>query len=374
VPRIASKSSENALVDAPKPDAIEVSIFGPGKGESILVHLGANEWMIVDSCIDARDRSLPAIAYLDRIGVDPGTQVKLVVATHAHDDHIAGMARVVRACKSAQFAASQAVASSEFFYLLEEDTQLEDAFGVKKGVLSEYRAIFDVIDRRVNSAGIIPFKRAVQELPLLMTKTGSQVMALSPSHQAVTRSLQALAASMKTAGQTPKLTDIDPNEFAVALWVSAGSHQFLLGADLLRGPSGSGWTAILDWHRPELPASIFKVPHHGAPNAHHDDVWARLVAPDAIAILAPYRAGVHPRPGPEDRKRIAAFTPNAFVTADPDAMRPSRAAKKFASSLGPLAKNVRDPWGIPGHVRARLVGETSEWEITLVAPARRIDS
>jgi len=35
-----------------KQDEIEVSVFGPGYGESILVHLGAGKWVIVDSCRD----------------------------------------------------------------------------------------------------------------------------------------------------------------------------------------------------------------------------------------------------------------------------------------------------------------------------------
>ncbi len=45
------------MADSPGQDIIEVSIFGPGKGEPILVHLGRNEWIIVDSCINARTLS-----------------------------------------------------------------------------------------------------------------------------------------------------------------------------------------------------------------------------------------------------------------------------------------------------------------------------
>jgi len=64
------------LTDAPGPDVIEVSIFGPGKGESVLVHLGQGEWIVVDSCVNQRTREVPALTYLDRIGVDVGTQVR----------------------------------------------------------------------------------------------------------------------------------------------------------------------------------------------------------------------------------------------------------------------------------------------------------
>lgn len=77
------------MTDSPGRDLIEVSIFGPGKGESVLVHLGQNQWIIVDSCIAPRTREIPALEYLDQIGVDASTQVRLIVATHAHDDHFA---------------------------------------------------------------------------------------------------------------------------------------------------------------------------------------------------------------------------------------------------------------------------------------------
>jgi len=36
----------------PQPDELEISLFGPGYGESTLVHLGSGNWMIVDSCLD----------------------------------------------------------------------------------------------------------------------------------------------------------------------------------------------------------------------------------------------------------------------------------------------------------------------------------
>jgi len=39
----------------PEADVVEVSIFGPGKGESVLIHLGNGKWIMIDSCIDPQD-------------------------------------------------------------------------------------------------------------------------------------------------------------------------------------------------------------------------------------------------------------------------------------------------------------------------------
>ena len=35
-------------MDKPQPDQVEISIFGPGYGECILIHCGNDEWIISD--------------------------------------------------------------------------------------------------------------------------------------------------------------------------------------------------------------------------------------------------------------------------------------------------------------------------------------
>lgn len=87
---------------APQGEEIEVSLFGPGFGECILVHVGAGRWLIVDSCVDRAKHRPVALAYFDEIGVSPSS-VEIVLATHWHDDHVAAIDEVVSACTTAQF-------------------------------------------------------------------------------------------------------------------------------------------------------------------------------------------------------------------------------------------------------------------------------
>ena len=100
--------------EPPAPNVVEVSLFGPGKGESVVVHLGAHRWIVVDSCRDQRSGEVPALEYLRGIGVDLATEVLAVVATHAHDDHFAGISDIVEACEKAIIVTSQAVVNREF--------------------------------------------------------------------------------------------------------------------------------------------------------------------------------------------------------------------------------------------------------------------
>lgn len=43
-----------AVATPPVADELEVSVFGPGVGESVVVHLGHGDWMVVDSCLNPR--------------------------------------------------------------------------------------------------------------------------------------------------------------------------------------------------------------------------------------------------------------------------------------------------------------------------------
>ena len=102
----------------PRPDEIEVSLLGPGYGESVVVHMGGGEWMVVDSCT-GRDGKPAALDYLDRIGVDPRSGVKMIVATHWHDDHTRGMARMVEKCLSARFCCAAALRDKELLAVVD---------------------------------------------------------------------------------------------------------------------------------------------------------------------------------------------------------------------------------------------------------------
>lgn len=50
----------------PAHDELEVSVFGPGYGEAIVIHLGENEWILIDSCIEPESKEPAAIHYLTK--------------------------------------------------------------------------------------------------------------------------------------------------------------------------------------------------------------------------------------------------------------------------------------------------------------------
>ncbi|MEO0250326.1 MAG: MBL fold metallo-hydrolase [candidate division WOR-3 bacterium] len=96
------------------PEKPEVSLLGPGYGECVVIHLGGNVWVIVDSCIDSDTNQVSSLQFLRNIGVDPAATVRQVIATHWHDDHVRGLAATLEACPNAEFVCSAALRGREF--------------------------------------------------------------------------------------------------------------------------------------------------------------------------------------------------------------------------------------------------------------------
>jgi hypothetical protein len=353
----------------------EVSVFGPGKGEALAVHLGGDDWLTVDSCRDQQNTVHPVLGYLEQEGVS-AEQLCLVVATHAHDDHMAGISDIVRFATESKFVSSSAITTEEFFAVLAADEDIEAQ--IRQSVRSEYRevrAILKARGRDVNGLG--PWKLAKEQVPLWERPASpgvpaARVLALSPSDEAVLRATELLAEGTSTADSRRRLSAGDPNENAIALWIEVGDQVALLGADLLNGPKGCGWQAVLATHKSARKASLYKVPHHGSPNADLDDVWDRLLIEDVVSILAPYRAGVTSRPSPEDVKRIVARSAGAYSAAQPKLPTPSKVVKRARMAIESIGTNVRDPDGRVGQVRARWDAPKSQWHIELFEPALRL--
>lgn len=360
------------LTDAPAADEIEISIFGPGKGEAVLVHLGEGRWIAVDSCKDQVDNSIPALSYLDRISVDVSKNVLLVVGTHAHDDHIAGISRVFERSESADFVCAHALVQPQFLALVEADARAYAGVPVRS--YAEYHEIFKIVRTRSNSGpGFRPLRFA-SETTVLIPPSGpmpAKVIALSPSDEAYYRSLLAFNKLLPVAGGGRRLARIDPNELAIGLWVEVGGKTILLGADVLTGPDGCGWTAVVKNFTYDTKAQVVKLPHHGSVTGNHDGMWTNLLERSPIALMAPFRSGNIALPSRDDRKRICSLTNAAYITAA--VQRPGAVdaeANRAARSLGPLAQKPREAWGPAGHIRARSrIGEAT-WTVELSSPAR----
>jgi hypothetical protein len=357
---------------APASDEIEVSLFGPGFGESILIHIGADQWVIVDSCLDKTKRPAP-LAYLETIGVLPA-KVKLILASHWHDDHVRGLSEIFTACQEAEFFCSNALIAEEFLQLVAcvaDGAMIEGSSGI-----SEFGRILAVLEGR-KKVGIHSGPHwAIADRVLWRGKTNPvggediEISALSPSDQEVVLSKVALA-KLLPSPKTPKrrIVPSAPNHTAVVVTIKIGGSSILLGSDLEeKGDNASGWSAIVKAAR--FKSSVIKIPHHGSKTAEHPKIWSELVAADAVGILTPFSRGSVNLPNNEDVLRIKKNLKHIFITCPPKikAKKPDGAVSKTLMEMGVELRQI--PLGM-GQVRLRkkISETTSAWDVQLFGSA-----
>jgi hypothetical protein len=349
----------------PRPDEFEISIFGPGKGECILIHLGNNEWCVVDSCIARGRTDSVAMEYLRSFDNDALPNVRLVVATHWHDDHIGGLASLLAMAPNAAFCCSMALQQPEFLYLV---FIAPKTITGRSGV-DEFASILKELDARGQRAPIFAVENK-QLLSLSGTERPFPITleTLSPANPTIRLALSEIASLIPGEGEPQRrIVNRSPNHASVVLWVRAGPVRVLLGADLQQtGRKDEGWSAVVACHQDHVPGHLFKVPHHGSTNSDHPDVWDRMLTPDQVAVVTPFSGGRVRLPKDSDLERLSERTPRLYCTAASLGKPPKRDALVEKAMRRQLSER-RILAGQPGHVRVR-------WSATEDNPAAQIET
>lgn len=338
----------------PRADEFEISVIGPGRGECLLLHLGDNEWCIVDSCTAIGHSESVAIDYLDGFGNRALDGVKLVVATHWHDDHIRGLASILRRAPAASFYCSAALEKENFLELVGMT-----ASGVQgRSGIDEFAEILGLIGAnaeartRIATPRFAIENRRLLDLPAAKRSFAASITALSPSDSTLALAHAEIAKLIPKAGELQqRITGITPNHTSVVLWVEAGPLRALLGADLLhKTHPGEGWNAVLASHTGRYVSGFFKVPHHGSANADCPEVWARMLTKNPIAVVTPFNSASLPKDG--DLHRLASRTTNLYCTAKGTTKKPSRdpVVEKIMRRQVTERRVIE---GRPGHIQVR---------------------
>jgi beta-lactamase superfamily II metal-dependent hydrolase len=353
-------SSDRNLTIPPEADQAEVSIFGPGIGECIVLHLGNNKWAIVDSCRDKETGKPVAVRYLETLQIDPSSSVKLLVVTHWDDDHIRGASEILRVCSNAMFSCSCALLTGEFIQFV--NAYSERSLLVSSGA-DEFAEIIKILVERAEgtrkySAG--PVWAKVNTPILVMDKKDHpfdvEVRALSPSDGALTLALNEIS-QLIPKENTPRRRAVaqKANHVSVALWITAGESHILLGADLENHPNKDvGWKAVILKHNPEERASIVKVPHHGSKNAYSSEMWKIMCVIDPIALLTSFSSGLQPLPSESDIKRIKKHASRIYSTGRAEGWSPIKRNSSVERMMRETVSSHKRVSGPMGHVRVRF--------------------
>ncbi|MDE2741111.1 MAG: MBL fold metallo-hydrolase [Gemmatimonadota bacterium] len=348
----------------PDEDEFEVVLFGPGYGESIVLHIGSGCWVIVDSCIN--DEGNPrALEYLESIGVDPAQAVDLVVATHWHDDHICGMTRLVEVCSKANFCCANALLNKEFLTAVDalEGRHLsESGSGVR-----EIHRVFTSLESKASCPTFATANRVIH------ARGKCEIRSLSPSDAVFRNFLQSIGNLFPSENRTKtRISSVTPNDTSVVLWIGIDDIAVLLGSDLEK----RGWVEILQSGKwPTGKASVFKVPHHGSKSAYEPDVWNRMLESNPVAVLAPWRKGGRVLPSQCDVRRILAHTTNAYATASTGLSAPSQVRRHSMvdRTIRSTGIGLRQLVMSPGAIRLRRpLGSRGGWKIEIFGSACKL--
>ncbi|WP_334141288.1 MBL fold metallo-hydrolase [Atlantibacter hermannii] len=273
----------------------ETIIFGKGIGESIAVRLGLEEWMIIDSCLN-EDKQPAALDYLIKRGINPQKEVKLIIISHFHDDHIKGIYDIIQNCPASKVVISAALNTTEFrnyIHALSEN-------GVDMAKTKEINRVMSLFPKLHETNRLVHAKK---DCTLFRSNTSVQVHSLSPSDVDITNSDLDFANSTKHSiifseiATSAKL--VNPNHYCVVTRIfspTSNDNEVLLGADL-EIAKNSGWDSVCDANnRPEPNLiGIFKLPHHGSRTGYHEQTWKKLIKVNPISILTTYDKSSLPR-------------------------------------------------------------------------------
>ncbi|MDX2143424.1 MAG: hypothetical protein SFV19_08720 [Rhodospirillaceae bacterium] len=373
--------------DRPAPDQIEVSVFGNGFGEAILIHLGNEKWLSVDSFRlgtgnEVTTESQPiALAYLKHIGVDPENAIKVLCASHWDTDHIDGISEVLRACPKALFVGSTALTREEFVAyvkaiesrpLTQLSTREREVGQIQDALVSRTCPGFNkfaLVDREVFYS---PSAEQIHGCDV-------RIRTLSPTDDQLAQFLVNIGNQIPEVRATKRHSqEFRPNLISVVLRVEIGNAVILLGADMEdTGNPTHGWTAILSSISAAdgKKAAIFKIPHHGSQNGHNDHVWSKMLVSNPIALVTAFTRLREPLPTDRDRARITKLTSDAYIASE---VSPSKSTKsldrRVRNEVRAMGARIVRANPKEGFIRARSVGglNSLNWSIDLFGTAKSL--
>ena len=276
----------------PAANELEVSVFGPLRGECIVLHIPSAGWYVVDSFSIKRARSVVPVAtyYLREVlNVD---RLAGLLLTHWHEDHTEGARDLLES-----FPTGVGLVGLPGAYSTRELTTFAGAYIRQETAFRPVRDLLEVMD----------FLEKNQAVRTRILNEGVQIAprgaawsfeALSPSVEDQRRLLAAIAAVLPLAAPKNK-TRLNSNAGCAVLRIEFGGLRIMISSDLEAGDDDRvGWRHIVSQNTGSLRAHVATIGHHGSPSAYLDEAWTEmgdLASTIAISTLFPARSGSLPR-------------------------------------------------------------------------------
>jgi len=272
---------------------------GPGSGEGLLLKVPGLGWVAIDGCeterTDATGTRLTLLSLLRRYGA---RDLALLVFTHPHADHSAGIPELIEGLRPKQIAVTGLEHPRPS--LLTEHELLRSRASAETGQRQRNRAVAQALNAILEwSGGDEQRALGMHEGAVLANYPDGNITARSPS--------VAYLESLWSEGATRKTISDHANRLSAVLEVEFGATRLVLGGDLPdtegKWPGTRlqhGWQHVLD-DRPELAAHQgLKVPHHGSRQALNRRLLSNASGLGASWSLTPFNSSGLPRTDDDD--------------------------------------------------------------------------
>lgn len=270
----------------------EVTLIGTGGGygESIVVHIGNGKWIIIDSCTNPKTKKSLPLEYLTKIGVNLSIDIKMILCTHWHDDHLKGLSQLLIECKSAEFCMAEVTDRKKFLQMVSLDALKFNEEPISDSSTYEFNKCLEIA--KINGNRIVFAKsNCVLDKTKLIDTLFSETFALSPSDHTIECFMNEISTLITEFGSQNKKIPINkPNAKSVAIYLKLGKHAVLLGSDLeLSKDDKEGWLNILNHNKViDKPASLLKIAHHGSLNGYSERIFSELMDEKPVTKLTPW--------------------------------------------------------------------------------------
>lgn len=321
---------------------VNLVVFGPGFGESIVINIPNVGWGVIDSCLGKvkRQKHNPALEYLKSKQV---SRLAFIILTHPHGDHFQGFDQII---------GHYLGKIDRICYYSGDGLREYRTYLAKKGVLGEpgLRELGNFLKRveEAKGRGARIIKLAERTEIIRKGQYGEheiEILALSPSAESQRQYAELLFKAIPTKdGDVPGLIygkDNQHNLIASALYCQIGQLKLILGSDLEIGNNDqTGWKGVLaNKDSPDLSAHVVKVPHHGSPNAFYEPVWGKFSQKShLVSVITPYMRLSAPLPTGEILQKISCYSHVIAITAKTKSIEPR---KRYNRTIVTQLRGVR---------------------------------
>lgn len=312
---------------------------------------------------------------MTEIGVSIADDVKLILCTHWHDDHIRGMSDLLKLAINADFVMSKVNDKKKFLQLVKLDyAKLNKS---SNSTTVEFNKCLEIVEMRNKSIISAVCDRLLYKC-IYNNKT-FKITSLSPSDLTINEFDTEISTLITEFGQSNRQIVINtPNDKSVALLIQLENENIILGSDLeVSNNDKKGWLHIIN-HCISIKgekSSIFKIPHHGSNNGYHDQIWSKLLHPNPISKITPWNR-VKKLPQEDMIQVYKNRTNQLYITSDNNKKNQKKrnlenGLNKFIKENRPSLEEIKYHFGI---IRSRInhAEQKPSWRTELFGEAIKL--